>query len=356
MKLFQLLFKKFIPVLFVSLLFFVLLLSLADIFINIWAYMSHAVPVLTVLRITVYFIPKALWYAVPIAMLFATAYVLSDFYAKNELLAVFASGVSLFKFTLPLLILSAIMSVGLFLFDEYVVVPSYAKKTSLQAQALNRDITFSNDHIVIMADEGKVVYNAEYYDNELSRLYVLSVVFRDEDRNLDRILTADSALWQDDHWVLSNGFEYVYKDKSIVREKPSSVYIDRLVEPPETFRNNTLDVEEVSAREAKAYILRQQRNGLPVAAAKANYYKKFSFPFVVFVVVFVAIGLSGRTRKNVLLVSLALSLAAVVLFYVVQMVTMLMAEFESIPAVMGAWIPVLLFVVLSAVLVRHSRT
>ena len=94
MKLVQLLFKKFIPVLVVSMLFFVLLLSLADIFVNIWSYMSHAVPVATVLRITAYFIPKAVWYAVPIAMLFASAYVLSDFYAKNELLAVFASGVS----------------------------------------------------------------------------------------------------------------------------------------------------------------------------------------------------------------------------------------------------------------------
>ncbi len=348
--------KKFFGIFLGALMFFVLILSLTDLFINLWNYISRNVAPKDIAVIMLYYIPKTVSFSIPIAMLFATAYMLSDFYAKNELLAVFASGVSLFKFTLPLLILSAIMSVGLFLFDEYVVVPSYAKKTSLQAQALNRDITFSNDHIVIMADEGKVVYNAEYYDNELSRLYVLSVVFRDEDRNLDRILTADSALWQDDHWVLSNGFEYVYKDKSIVRGKPSSVYIDRLVEPPETFRNNTLDVEEVSAREAKAYILRQQRNGLPVAAAKANYYKKFSFPFVVFVVVFVAIGLSGRTRKNVLLVSLALSLAAVVLFYVVQMVTMLMAEFESIPAVMGAWFPVLLFVVLSAVLVRHSRT
>ncbi|MBQ5492011.1 MAG: LptF/LptG family permease [Treponema sp.] len=356
MKLVQLLFKKFIPVLVVSMLFFVLLLSLADIFVNIWSYMSHAVPVATVLRITAYFIPKAVWYAVPIAMLFATAYVLSDFYAKNELLAVFASGVSLFRFTLPLLILSLVMSVGLFVFDEYVVVPAYAKKTSLQAQVLNRDFTSSNDHIVIMADEGSIVYNAEYFDNELTRLYVLTVVFRTEDRSLDRILTADSALWQDDHWVLSNGYEYVYEDGNVNRKTPSSVYVERLTEPPETFRNNTIDVEEVSAREAKAYILRQQRNGLPVASAKANYYKKFSFPFVVLVVVFVAIGLSGRTRKNVLLVSLALSLAAVVLFYVVQMVTMLMAEFETIPAVMGAWFPVLLFVVLSAVLVRYSKT
>ena len=38
----------------------------------------------------------------------------------------------------------------------------------------------------------------------------------------------------------------------------------------------------------------------------------------VFIVVFLAIGLSGKTRKNVLLVSLAMSITAVVLFYVFQ--------------------------------------
>ena len=356
MKLVSMLYKKITPVFIISLLFFVLLLSLADIFINIWKYISFQVPAKTVLLITLYFIPKAVWYAIPITMLFSTAFVLSDFYAHNELVAVFASGVSLFKFTVPLLFLALFMSVGMFLFDDRIVVPTYAKKNELQSKALNRESSLSNNHIVIMADEGRVIYNAEYYDNELGRLYVLYVVFRNEDRSLDRILRADSALWNEDHWVLSGGCEYVYADGKVTFSRPTASYVERLTEVPETFRNNTISVEEVSAHEAKVYIERLERNGLPSATARANYYKKYAFPFVVLIVVFLAIGLSGKTRKNVLLVSLALSMSAVVLFYIVQMVTMLMAEFEHIAPIMGAWFPVFLFVCISLVLLRHSRT
>ena len=99
-----------------------------------------------------------------------------------------------------------------------------------------------------------------------------------------------------------------------------------------------------------------QQAGLPSAEAKSVYYKKFSFPLIVFIVVFLAIGLSGKTQKNVLIISLALSIGAVVLFYVTQMVTMLMAKFGTIPPLFGAWFPVILFTVISFVLLKYSRT
>ena len=59
-------------------------------------------------------------------MLFATAYMLSDFYARNELLAVFASGISLFKFSVPLLTVAVAMSFALFIFEDNIVVPSFS--------------------------------------------------------------------------------------------------------------------------------------------------------------------------------------------------------------------------------------
>ena len=86
------------------------------------------------------------------------------------------------------------------------------------------------------------------------------------------------------------------------------------------------------------------------------YYKKYAFPFVVFIVVFLAVGLSGKTRKNVLLVSLALSIAAVVLFYVTQMITMLMAKFQTIPPLFGAWFPVVLYIFVSTILLKFAKT
>ncbi len=359
MKLVVYMYKKFFGTFFASMIFFVLILGLTDLFINLWNYISKGVDAKTVGKILLYYIPKSMWYAVPIAVLFSTSYMLSDLYAKNELLAIFASGISLLRFTFPLLIVSILMSFGLFFFEDNVVVDTYAKKMSMQQSALMRTKSLNSQDIVVMSEEGRIVYKAGYYDNELVRLYTVYIIFRNEDNSLDRIAYADSALWDDERkcWELSGEVVYGIDEDGDVRiTHLDEEHLLRINEEPSTFRNNTVSVEEVNTREAREYIDHLKKAGFPSAEEESQYHKKFAFPFVVFIVVFLAIGLSGKTRKNVLIISLALCIAAVVLFYVMQMITMIMAKYEVIGPFMGAWFPVIFFIVVSAILLRFART
>lgn len=358
MKIITYMLKSFFPILLGAITFFVLVLCLTDLFINLWSYISKGVSSREVGTIMLYYIPKTVWYAVPIAMLFATAYMLSDFYAKNELLAVFASGISLFRFTAPLLLVSIILSFGLFVFEDRIVVPTYAKKTHLQEFVLHKEKSLNNDKIVIMAEEGNVVYKADFFDNSLSRLYGLNVVFRNPDKTFDALINADTAIWDEEKqcWNVGAGIEYKRDGEEIHVFPVEDRLKERLVELPETFRNNTISIEAVNTREAREYIEHLEKAGLPSAEEKSIYYKKYAFPFIVFIVVFLAVGLSGKTRKNVLIISLALSITAVVLFYVIQMITMLMAKFQTIPPLFGAWFPVFLFIIVSSVLLKFAKT
>lgn len=348
--------KKFSGIFIGSLFFFVLILGLTDLLMNLWNYVSRGTPFLTVGKIMLYYVPKSVWYSVPISMLFATAYMLSDLYAKNELLAVFASGVSLLKFTLPLLVIGFLMSFGLFAFEDRVVVQTYAKKNELQMAALNKVASLNNEQIVVMADKGRIIYKAQYYDDSFQRIYDLVIVFRDENKKFEALIKSSGATWVDGKWQITDGDMFVFENDVLVRKSIDEAHQNLIVEPPETFQNNTISVEEVSTAEARQYIQHLERAGLPSAEAKSQYYKKFAFPFVVFLVVFLAVGLSGKTRKNVLIISLALSIGSVVVFYITQMITMLMAKFEVIPPLVGAWFPVILFVFISFILLRFART
>lgn len=356
MKLIVYLYKKFLGVFIGALAFFVLVLCLTDLLINIWNYISQQVPVKTVGIILYYYVPKCVWYAVPIATLFATAYTLSDLYAKNELVAIFASGISLLRFTIPLLVFALVLSFGLFKFEDNIVVPTYAKKESLVNEALHKEKSLNNDRIVIMSNEGNVIYKAEHYDNKQEKLFNVLIVFRNEDKTLDSVVKAESAQWKEEYWSLSGAIEYKEENGLIKTDNYDKRKQRELTEPPATFQNNTINVESVNTVEARQYIEHLQKSGLPSAEARSIYYKKYSFPFIVFLVVFLAIGLSGKTQKNVLLISLALSISAVVLFYVMQMVTMLMAKFGVIPPMFGAWFPVFFFIVVSIVLLKFART
>jgi lipopolysaccharide export system permease protein len=358
MTLVKYLYKRFMPVFIGAVAFFSLVLVLVDLLMNLWKFIQNQVPASQVFMLMLYYVPKTIWYAVPLGILFASSFTLSNFYANNELTAIFASGVSLFKFTLPLLVFSLIMSLALFFFEDRLVVNTYARKTEIQGQLLKEEKSLNNDRIVVLAEGGNVIYKADLYDDAQKRLHNVYFVFRDKHEILQAVIHADSAKWDEDHknWRLQNAVQYTNRNNTIVMENVSSAYTERLVEPAETFRNNTISVEEVTVKVAKEYIEHLMRTGLPYNEAQSLYYKKFAFPFVVFIVVFLSVGLSGKTAKNVMLTSLAFSISAAVLFYVTQMVTMLLAKFGYISAFSGAWFPVILFTVISVVLLRYART
>ncbi|MCR4940835.1 MAG: LptF/LptG family permease [Treponemataceae bacterium] len=359
MTLLKYLFKKFIPAFFVAMLFFSIVLCLVDLFMYLWEYIQYSVPVGKLMNLMLLYLPKTLWYAAPLSVLFAVAFTLSMMYANNELTVIFASGVSLFKFTLPLLVFSLMLSVGFFFFENNIVVPYYKQK--LEYQRVLRHITVSkdNDNAVIISNGGLTVYKADYYDDLNQRLFGLFVVRRNEDKSLNSIIYGSAAQWSPElgYWKIEDGIIYRYIDGKLKVDRDiTSGVLSSLDEPPETFRNFTMNVEEVNASDARAYIETLKRIGLPYGEPLSVYYKKFAFPAVIFLVAFLSIGLTGRTRKNVLLVSLILCVGSAVAFYVLQMVTMSMAKFGYLSPIMGAWGPVFLFLVISIFCFRSART
>jgi len=238
-------------------------------------------------------------------------------------------------------------------------VPYYKQKVEFQDKLLNKTESKDNNNVVIISDGGLTVYKADYYDDMNQRLYGLIVVNRNEDKTLKRIVYGSSAMWSKElgYWRIADGAVYRYDEgKMTVDSDMTTDVLMALTEPPETFRNFTIDVEEVNTKDALAYIETLKRVGLPYGEPLSVYYKKFAFPSVIFLVVFFSIGLTGRSRKNVLLSSLILCVSAAVAFYVLLMVTMYMAKFEYLSPMIGAWGPVVLFLGISIALFRTSRT
>lgn len=350
--------RRFFPIFIGAVAFFSLVIVLIDLLMNLWNYIVNEAPAVQVLQVIALYVPKAAWYSIPLSVLFACSYTISAFYTNNELVAVFASGMSLFKFTLPLLVISIAMSFGLFFFEDNVVVQTYARKQELQNSLLHIEKSLNNDRIVVIAESGKLVYRADFYDDENGRLSNVYFVFRDENNSLAAVIHAPSALWESDksQWKLQDAVQYAFNDGKLVVESPEYNFLERISEPAETFRNNTVSVEEVTTSAARQYIAQLKRTGMEFDEELSVYYKKYAFPFIVFIAVFLSIGLSGKTRKNVMLTSLASSIGATVLFYVMQMVTMLLAKFGYISAFAGAWFPVIVFVAASMVLLKFART
>ncbi len=358
MKLVIYLFKKIIPLFLGAMFFFALVLNLVDLFMNIANYLQNNCSAKDMFLVMAYYVPKTIWYAVPVAILFSTSYALSEMYASNEMQALLASGVSLFRFTLPILIVSFIMAFGLFGFENKFVVKNYEKKIALQNKLLQKKESENNSNVIVLSKNGQIIYKASRYNENQKRLRGCYFLFRDSQRNLHAIIYSAQAQWNANRqiWELENPVQYEPVEKSLKITPVSQTYTSQLTESYEIFRKTNVDVQSVTASEAKLYIEHLKKAGLPYNEELSEYYKKYAFPFIVFIVVFLSIGLTGKTRKNVLLISLASCIGASVLFYVTMMITMVLAKHGYISAFSGAWSPVIFFTIISVVLLRFART
>jgi lipopolysaccharide export system permease protein len=66
--------------------------------------------------------------------------------------------------------------------------------------------------------------------------------------------------------------------------------------------------------------------------------------------------MGSRFKKNILLMSLFTSLAAAVVFYITEMLSMTMAGLNYIHPLVGAWFPVFLFIAIGVFLLRSAKT
>jgi lipopolysaccharide export system permease protein len=336
--------------------FFIFILELVELFANLWKYMSLNVPLTQVFRVLLLYAPTCLVWALPIALLFAISFALGNLYASNELVAVFGTGISLLRFTLPLLFVAALLSTASFFWSDLVALPAYREKTRLVADLLSQNPSLSNTEVTVLARQGRVVYHATFYDDASQSLSDLSIIERDAEGHPVARTGAATARWQNGTWTLLRVRRFVLEGGEWKEGDYGSYTNPEYNEEPPSFRNQNFDLAELSSVELGERAKFQASAGLPYAATIAERHRRLSFSFAPLVVALLSAAIGGRYRKNVLLMSLLVSLVIATGYYVFQMVTMLLAKTGVLEPAVGAWSPLVLFALIAAGLYRFART
>lgn len=352
----RMLLRGFLSILLISLLFFVLMVELLDLFTNLWRYLAQGTPVTQILHIAWLYLPKCLSYAGPPALLFSCAYALGLLYKNNELIAVLGSGVSLIRFLLPLLLLGVLLSVGSFWFEERVVIDSVRRKNELYRATVRMEVSLSNTNVTVLSADTRTVYQVDYYNDKKQALNGVLVLGRDAEGKFSSRLDAETAEWNGANWVLHNVRRYLRSPDGVEESLLGVLSEPWLSEPPATFRKTSRRVDEMDAAQARDWIGRLRRAGLPYREAQTEYYRKFFYSFSPFIVMLIASGVGGRFRRNVLLASLLASLLLSVVYYVGQMVSVILAKNGMIPPLAGAGFSFVVFLAMGIVLLRTART
>jgi lipopolysaccharide export system permease protein len=346
--------KHFIPVFIFASIMFVTLLCLIDLFMNLVHYLNYEAPFPEIIRASIYYIPKSFSLALPISLLFASAYTLGDLSARNELTSIITSGIPFWRLSFSFMVIGIIASVFAFFFEDIVVIPTFKEKNIITRRLRHQKQPEQNSDIVVKTRDGNRIYSVDYYDKNNETLNGVSIVERDENGNFIQQIRAPVASWNGEYWVFSNGYIYEWENRLLrVHELPP---VTDYTEDPEIFGRSSVDAADLSARDAALLIKDLKQAGLPYAGAQADYYHRFSFSAVSFIVIILSISMGGRFRKNIMLMSLLTSLFVTVIFYIMEMLSMMMAKLGYIMPFIGAWFPVIFFSIVGMAMVRYAKT
>ncbi len=348
---------RVVPAFLGALAFFALLFELIDLFANLVKYIQNDASPAQVFRVMGLYLPRSLSISIAPAMLFAAAFGFGALKTSNELIIVHGSGVSLASFSLPVLVFAGLASAAGFWFEDSAALPLLRLKKEASRELMGQNVSLNNAQIALFNRRSGVVWTADYFDDAASTLSGVTAVRRDEGGAFIERIDARRARWDGEGWDFQDARIWSRDPDGSVSESFSPDWSSPgFAEPPASFRKGRKDLDELKVSEALEYIRFLRSAGLPYRGAMAEAYERFAFALTPLVVTLLSIGAGGRLRKNILLSSLLISLGASTAYYVIRMISLLLARLDLISPAAGASAPVVFFLALGILLFRTAHT
>lgn len=305
--------------------------------------------------------PETLAVILPITVLLALLYTLTNHARHHEITAIRAAGVGLWRLCLPYLVVGLLASVGLFALNELVVPDSseaadkilnrHASKPAgslLPNQVPN--LGFSNSR------EGRI-WVIGIYNTDTAEMTKVKVNWKLVDGS-SRWLLADRAVRTNEVWTFYNVMEYTESPGTRTLPMPSletnALAFPEFSETPDEIKSEikisaatrsstrSARLPELSIREILSY-LRLHPEPLRANELYTKLYGRLAAPWTCLVAVLIAIPFgAGGGRRNVF-VGVASSIVICMLYYFLQPLCLTFGSAGYMPPWLAAWLPNLVF-------------
>jgi LPS export ABC transporter permease LptG/LPS export ABC transporter permease LptF len=321
---------------------------------------NHAGPrlVLTYYR---YFSPQILYTMLPLSILVATLVNFSIMTKTNQVIAIKSAGISLYRISLPVLFVAALLSAGMFVLGDEYLPETNQRQDALRNQIKGRPVQthYRPDRQWIFGESNRM-YNYRFYDPDRDVFADLSVFeFGPPGFRLMRRIYAARAFWEPhvNGWVLENGWSRDLAADRVTTYTPFAVAtFKELTEHPSYFKKEVKTSEQMSALELRRYIDELSQSGFDVVRLSVQLYRKFSYPLIAFVVTLIAVPFSFSMGRKGALSSVALSIGIAILYWSTSSLFEAMGNLSQLPPAVAAWAPDVLFGLAGVFLLLRVRT
>ena len=329
----------------------------------------YRTPLVTVGAYLLNLIPFALYNLTPLCSLLA---VLSTFGALNrssELTAMKATGVSLYRIVAPVLLVAALLSVALFAFDELYLPTANRRQEALLSSIKGKPAqTFLRPDRKWMsgqtgpnaAGEPQRIFYYQAFDPDRDAFANLTVFeFQPGSFALTRRLFAANVHWDDTvhRWIFENGWERIFRGETVASFHPFTVEsFPEIREQPAYFKKEERPSQEMSYGELGRYIRDLSQSGFNTTRLRVQLGRKLAYPLLTLVMAILAVPFSLVAGKRGSLAGIGAAVALAIGYWVVAGIFENLGDVNSLPAVLAAWSPDVLFATAGAYLLLRTPT
>ncbi len=324
-------------------------------------------PLIVVGEYLVTLIPYILYNITPLCALVAVLVTFGTFNRTSELTAMKSSGISLYRIITPVLVVTILISASLFVFDELYLPAANRRQEALLSVIKDKPTqTFSRpDRQWISgqtnnAGEPSRIFYYQYFNAEKDSFANLTVFeFDPTTFSLQRRIFAASARWdpQVNNWVFDNGWQRTFSGETTASYQPFSVAtFPEIREQPNYFKKEYIPSQEMSYTELSRYIDDLKQSGFDTKRLSVQLNKKIAYPLITLVMAILAIPFALSMGKKGSLTGIATAIGLAITYWVIALIFESLGNVNTLPAVLAAWTPDILFGITGAYLLLRTPT
>lgn len=297
----------------------------------------------SLMRYYAYTLPDIIYKMLPVACLMGMVLTLSSLNKGNELVALFASGMSLRRIATPALLWVVTLSVVGYLASDRVL-PSFSRQ---------RNYIFYNEikkmpgmFSVIKTDRiwyraKNSIFNIKTLNPEAAKAQGLTLYFFSDTWDLLQMITADVVELRDSQWTLKDGSVTLFSaESSFPLTSPFKTKNIVMDEDTKDLTSTGQTSDLLSQAELSQFIKKNREAGLDTLRYEVDYHSKFGFAMAGLVMSLLGIPFTvGRARSGGTMFNVGICMGLVFVYWALYSSSLTLGSHGYFPPIVAAWMP-----------------
>jgi len=299
----------------------------------------------------------------PFACLLSTLYTFSKLNHNNEVIAMRASGLSIFYITKTAIIFGAIISLFVFWINDRFAPGAMLTTQKLQArmdEGKKDRKEKKTDWLINLSMYGlknRLFFIDRFYPATKTMDGVI-ILEQDEEQNLTRKIVANKGIYEDGLWKFYQSITYDFDRNGQIVGEP--LYLEEEImnipETPNDFLAQRQRPEHMTNAKLDNYIWKLSKSGATtvIRNLKIDLYQKFASPFTSLIIILLGIPFALMIQKRATgLSSIGISIVVGFLYYIVDAVCLAIGRGGILPPIIAASSAHLIALAFSVFLISH---